>query len=188
MSEPPDLEVTEETLAAMGHGELVAFLNRLYAVAGEPAITASTARASSDDELRERIRGVCRRLLAKADVRPPAEPSRATAPVAEKASRPRPAGDTTQPRRAFVVLISEDQGLARRARTSCGARGVVLVWVATQTTLAKLVTSVTPTHVVIEGAADRIGDATVRELAARGIRFRWCRDARETLDALDEIE
>jgi hypothetical protein len=187
MSPPPDLDVTDDALGAMGHGELVDYLNRLYAVAGEPAITASTARASSDDELRERIRGVCQRLLAKAGGRPIAEPNRAT-PVVERSQRPRSAGDTTPPRRAFVVLISEDQGLARRARMSCGARGVVLVWVASQTTLAKLVTSVTPTHVVIEGAADRIDDATVRELAARGIRFRWCRDAREALDALDGIE
>ncbi|MBE7448609.1 MAG: hypothetical protein HS111_06915 [Kofleriaceae bacterium] len=178
--------MTDDALAAMRHGELVAMLNRLYAAAGEPAITASTASASSDGELRDRIRGVRRRLLAKASGRPPADPLDAP-PAAERPRRARPTDDVPT-RRPFVVLVSEDQALARRARASCGPRGVVLVWVASQATFAKLVTSVTPTYVVIEGAADRIDDASVRELSARGVRFRWCRSTSEALDALAEIE
>jgi hypothetical protein len=187
MSDSSDLSVADEALAAMRHGELVALLNRLYARAGEPTLSVSTARASSDDELRSRIRAVRRRLLPRAG-RPSAAAPDAASPTSERATRGRSTDDDARSRRAFVVLVSDDQSLARRARASCGARGVVLVWVASQATLAKLVTSVTPTDVVIEGAADRVDEASVRELVARGVRFRRCRSAHETLAALAEIE
>lgn len=92
------------------------------------------------------------------------------------------------PRRPFVVLVSSDQALARRARVSCSARGIVVVWVASQATLEKLVTSVTPTHVFIDNTVDPIEDASARALAARGARMRWCRGAKEMLEALAEIQ
>lgn len=190
MSRPeidPDLDVSEDALASMDHGELVALVDRLYARCGEPALAASTARASSDDELRDRIRSVRRRVLAKAGGRRPVESAGTASPGADS-RRPASAGEATTPRRAFVVLVSDDQALARRARASCGARGVVVVWVASQATLAKLVSSVTPTHVVIDGSAHRIDDASVRDLAARGAQVRWCRGAQATLEALAEIE
>lgn len=190
MSRPeidPDLDVSEDALASMDHGELVALVDRLYARCGEPALAASTARASSDDELRDRICSVRRRVLAKAGGRRPVE-SAGTASSGADSRRPASAGEATAHRRAFVVLVSDDQALARRARASCGARGVVVVWVASQATLAKLVSSVTPTHVVIDGSAHRIDDASVRDLAARGAQVRWCRGAQATLDALAEIE
>lgn len=61
----PDLSVSDDALAVMRRNELVALLNRLYSRCGEPALTTSTAGASSDDELRDRIRGVRRRVLAR---------------------------------------------------------------------------------------------------------------------------
>jgi hypothetical protein len=182
----PDLDVTDETLGEMRHDGLVALLNRLYARCGEPALKASTAHASSDDELRDSIRGVRRRLLAKARRTP-----ESVAPARPPTDRPRPTpprGAASPARRAFVVLVSHDQALARRARANCSARGVVLVWVASETTLAKLASSVTPTHVVIEGLSDRIDEASVRALAARGVEVHWCRGADEALEALAQIE
>jgi hypothetical protein len=181
-----DLEVTDEALTTMRHRELVALLNRLYARCGEPALAASTASASSDDELRDRIRGVRRRVLAKANGRGPAvaAPGFSAADGCRSAS---PARGVAPARRAFVVLVSDDQALARRARSSCSARGIVLVSVASQERLMKLITSVTPNCVVIEEAADRVDEASVRELASRGVQVRWCRGADETLDALAEI-
>jgi hypothetical protein len=184
--------MTEDALGAMHHGELVSLLNRLYARWGEPALAASTASASSDDELRDRIRGVRRRVLAKEDGRTsrrsPAESAEQARPVSDRPRQTPPRGEAGPARRAFVVLVSDDEALARRARSSCSARGIVLVWAPSAATLAKLVTSVTPTHVVIGGSADQSDEVPVRELAARGAHVRWCRGAKEMLAALAEIE
>lgn len=181
----PDLEVTEDALATMRHEELVALLNRLYAKTGEPGITASSARASSDDELRERIRGACCRLLARASQGRPADPASTAPPTAKKRRR---SASAPASRRSFVVLVSEDQALARRARASCATRGIALVWVASLAAVMRLSAGVTPTHMIIDGAAESIDDASVRELRTRGTRVRWCRGAQETLDALVELD
>ncbi|MBE7449224.1 MAG: hypothetical protein HS111_10095 [Kofleriaceae bacterium] len=183
----PDPNVTDEDLAAMGHDELVAFLNRLYARCGEPALTVSTARASSDGELRDRIRGARRRVLAQGSERPRAASTGAVLMLAEGGRRTPPRGEDVPARRLFVLFISDDLVLARRARAICGTRGAVLISAASQARVASLVTSVTPTHVVIEGAV-QIDEATVRELATRGAQVRWCRGAPEVLDALADIE
>lgn len=183
-----DLDVTDETLAAMRHRELVALLNRLYATCGEPALTTSTASASSDDELRDRIRGVRRRALAKAGGRRAAESVAPALPIAEGRRPASPPRGVAPARRAFVVLVSDDQALARRARSSCSARGIVLVSVASQAKLTSLVANATPTHVVIDRTAEQIEEAIVHDLTRRGARVRWCRGAQDVLDALAEIE
>jgi len=188
----PDLDADDAALAAMPQAELVRLLNRLYARVGEASMTASAARASTSDELRERIRTVRLRVLTKAGSSP-APPRTRQQPTAAKLSPTRSAGAPPLPsandssRRAFIVLVADDQALARRARTTCGARGIVLMWASSSSTLMQLVTSVTPTHVVIEGAADRIDEASVRQLAARGVRVRWCKGTQSTLDVIAEI-
>ena len=188
----PDLDADDAALATMPQAELVRLLNRLYARVGEASMTASAARASTCDELRERIRTVRLRVLTKAgslstSPRTGQQPTAAKLSSARRAAASPSPGATDSSRRAFVVLLADDQALARRARTTCGAHGIVLMWASSPSILMQLVTSVTPTHVVIEGAADRIAEASVRELAARGVRVRWCKGMQSTLDVIAEI-
>lgn len=89
--------------------------------------------------------------------------------------------------RPFVVLVADHPDVAKHARATCGARGVMLVWVALPATLKTLAAGMTPTHVVVDGVADRLDAACLRDLEARGVRIRFCRCVHETFEALAEI-
>lgn len=180
-----EIDISDETLAQLSHAGLVALLNRLYARVKESPITDSTARASTEDELRSRIRAVCERIAAR---------SRAPSNVPAAGKRGRPAVDRSaeaRPERPFVVLVTQDPALVKRARTVCQTRGVVLVSVSSGTAFATLAANVTPTHLVIDDGASKNTDADagwLRELTARGVRVHRVEGQAPALDALSEIE
>ncbi|MBE7453854.1 MAG: hypothetical protein HS111_34790 [Kofleriaceae bacterium] len=182
----PDLDGDDDAIARMAHGELVALLNRLYGRLGEKRISTSTALASGDDELRQTIRVVRRRLAAKLGV--PAEPlppkarrraARELAAELTASEIPRP------PDRVFVVLFASDSNLVSAARVACRARGVTLVAVASSDMMTALVANVTPTHVVVVGDGFDRGHAL--DLEHRGARLRICQGPEHAMQALAEI-
>jgi hypothetical protein len=183
-----DLDVDDDALAAMPHGELVALLNQLYTRMGEAPISASTARASSDDELRVSIQTVMRRVAARLGRSPtPKQPHGRTRTAEAGSARRRADKNEGRFERVFVVLVATDGALVALARDTCRARGVVLVSVASSEILATLVANVKPTHVVLDGAADALDAALREELEARGIGVRWCQGPGPTIEALAEI-
>jgi len=179
------IDTSDEALASLDHAALVMLLNRLYAQAKEPPISTSTAVASTDDELRTRIRVVRERIAGRRDA-----PLTAPGRQRERPTPPRAAGQRA--RRPFAVIVTTDSALVKRARVVCQARGVVLVSVSSPSALATLTTNVTPTDVIVDGrdhTTDRDADAEwLRELAARGVRVRRVEGRDRAFDALSEIE
>jgi hypothetical protein len=176
-----DLEIDDVALAAMASGELVALLDRLYARLGEKRVATSTALASTDDELRDRIHSVRRRLAAKLG-----EPS-LLPPLPPRAREVTDPADTRPTNRVFVVLFAGDGALVARARLACRARGVTLVSVASRETMLALVASVTPTHIVLVGDVDEFAPTQLGDLERRGIRVLVCQDAEHAALVLSTI-
>ncbi|MBZ0238274.1 MAG: hypothetical protein K8M05_38540 [Deltaproteobacteria bacterium] len=173
-----DDDLSEDALAAMGHGELVKLLNRLYARAGEPPAPSSTTLALTVDELRDRVQSVRRRIRARAD-----RATRADAPP----PRPRPAVSSgpAGAGRVLVALVAADTGLVNRARATCRTRGVPLVSASSVDALATLAASVTPSDLVIDASAHAwVTPSLLADLRVRGVRVWWCESDAQTIEIL----
>lgn len=186
-------------LAAMDHDQLVAYLDRLYALLDQPPLSASAARASTDDELRARIATVLRRLAARSgraeprgtapppDLREPgllapmdgpgtlAEPGRARATERGR-------------RRACGVLFTIDRELATRARSMLSRHGIPLLVADTAESLARMLAGIVPTDLVVEcrpdSAVGRADLVTAVGLQPPGLRVHWTTSAETTIAAI----
>lgn len=144
-------EDSDDALDALDHGALVALLGRLYKSAGEKAVSVSMAHASTDDELREAVRSVRRRIAAKA---PSDQPGKA---IASRRTPPR--GKRV---RLFCVVYTADVKLVEKARPILRSCGVPVVSVASLLDLTALAANATPSHLVIDercGAEIDVRDA-----------------------------
>ncbi|KAB2897970.1 MAG: hypothetical protein F9K40_12035, partial [Kofleriaceae bacterium] len=95
------IDTSDEALASLDHAALVTLLNLLYAQAKEPPISASTAVASTDDELRARIRVVRERIAGRREASPTA-----SGRARERPTPPRATGQRES--RPFAVIVTTD--------------------------------------------------------------------------------
>jgi hypothetical protein len=176
----------ESALDALDHDGLVAQLNRLYASAGEHPLSPSAARASTDRELREAIETARRRQAHRkaGGALPPPPPSRRGRVLDRRSDSGRGGGVAGDPDRVLCVLMTADEPTATAARALMRARGVPLVIAATGEALARVLASVTPTHVVIDGV---LGETRVLQLLgarAADVRVHWSEGEEPTIAAL----
>lgn len=190
----PDLDNDDQLLARLTRGELVALLNRLYVRLGETPVAASTALASTDDELRDSIGVVRRRLATKLGAaREVLAPARRPRRGARDLARGGADDGAHVPDRVFAVLFASDRNFVASARVACRERGVTLVSIPSVDMLVAVVASVTPTHVVIVGEGfepDDLAASTIvaRDLEQRGVRVRLCAGHDDAIQALAEID
>lgn len=168
------------SLDELDHDGLVVLLRRLYGSAGEPPLSASTARASTDDELREAIRSLRRRIAVRRD---PNAPPLDSVSARRSATPPR-----SEHIRTFCVLYTADAGLVARARAVLRTRGVPVVAVATPVDLAALAANTTPTHLVIDVSRGADLDLA-RDLGLRvgDVAVVYCADETAMLAAVGAI-
>lgn len=174
----------DEPLDALHHDGLVAHLNRLYADAGERPLSASAAKASTDAELRERIEMVRRRQAQRKAAPPPRSSANRGALDRRGGSVGTSGGGGGGSDRVLCVLLTPDGATANAARALMRARGVPLVLATTPDALARVLASVTPTHLVIDGALDE--GAVRRQLGARAtdVCVYWSEGEEATIAAL----
>jgi hypothetical protein len=144
----------EKSLHALEHEGLVALLNRLYLAAREPELANSTARAMTDDELRDAIQTMRARIAAKDS------PGSASSTIrqASTARQVRPASPGEG--RRFCVLFTTDSALVSRAKAHLRTRGIPAIAVDSADTLAAVARQAMPTVVVIDARCGATRDIT----------------------------
>jgi len=144
----------DESLHALDHEGLVTLLSRLYLAAGEPRLAKSTARAMTDDELRDAIQTMRARVAAKDS------PSSATSTIRQaslaREVRPPSAGKGAH----FFVLVTTDAALVSRAKAHLRTRGIPAIAVDSADALAAVARQATPTAIVIDDRCGAIRDIT----------------------------
>lgn len=159
----------DDELEGLGHGQLVALLNSLYASASEPGLPPSTARASTDEELRAAIRTVRSRLGSKTLASKPETRQLAANPRAPRPRRSDPSTAEERPR-FLCVLFTSNRGLVSRARTLLRARSIPTVAVDSSAALIALLDQAMPTHLVIDASCGALADV-MKALGSRARAF-----------------
>ncbi len=179
-----DVPDDDGALDALDHDGLVAYLNGLYASAGELPLSDSAAKASTDDELRAAIRVVCRRQAQ----RQAGAARLSLVPARSARVLDRGAGGTPRrasyPDRALCVLATADESIIARARALMRSRGFPLVVADRPEVLARVLVSVTPTHLVIETALGEIQICELLGVRTEDVRVYWSDSGEATIAAL----
>lgn len=143
----------DESLHALDHEGLVTLLSRFYLAAGEPRLAKSTARAMTDDELRDAIQTMRARIAAKDS---PGSASSIRQASRAREVRPASAGNG----RRFCVLVTTDAALVSRAKAHLRTRGIPAIAVDSADALAAVARQAMPTAIVIDTRCGAIRDIT----------------------------